>query len=543
MSWTCDGVPKDGKSYASSGPHPPYDNSSSFCDLCGLPKEALETNKPKKPKKTHVSRGSHSAWILPAMIAVIILILGGGGFALYQAIGNRNDSNGGEAATNGGTSTASSNGLVSDTAVNPQLISQGEKILFDPTPAKQAGATAFTQQNWDEAIAQYQQATTQDPNDPEAKLYLNNAKARKAGNPLAIAVVVPINPNNADTTSRDSAKEVLRGVALSQEEFNKAPLGGRLLEVVIVDEANPSQAAAIAQDIINAPNVLGVLGHGVDNNSQQAIRMYEANQLPLLSSLTTSVTPGTPGQSNLKVMPIDQKTNELLSSYLQSVGKTLAQYASQQHSPPRVAIFYNSNSLYSQKLKQDLINGLLPVNGQVIKEVDITAATFNPTAEMVNVQQSGANTAFFALSKNKVNEAVELAQANANLGGNALTLIGGDELYNPTILVNGRNAIEGLVLAVPWSFQGGNSFSQNAMQIWRGRVSWRTATAYDATQALLTAIRQNPTRAAASQQLSQGITISGTTTDFNVFNDVPLVKAVAGNAGPAGSNHQFDPLP
>jgi hypothetical protein len=45
-----------------------------------------------------------------------------------------------------------------------------------------------------------------------------------------------------------------------------------------------------------------------------------------------------------------------------------------------------------------------------------------------------------------------------------------------------------------------------------------------------------------AQQLNQGIAISGTATDFNIFKEVPLVKAVSGSNGPPGSKYQFDPI-
>jgi len=49
-----------------------------------------------------------------------------------------------------------------------------------------------------------------------------------------------------------------------------------------------------------------------------------------------------------------------------------------------------------------------------------------------------------------VDTAIALAQANAAQAENSLMLIGEDELYNPTILIEGGDAIAGMVLAVPF---------------------------------------------------------------------------------------------
>lgn len=535
-SWICDGVPKNGQHYPNcSGPHPPEENHTPDCMICGLPREAMTGKKSPQGSKTVLSGGRGSN--LPGLVAIALMLLLLGASAWYL-FGRTRDP---EVVENTSETAAVSPGdplaNVSQTAVNAELISQGEKILFNPGinfNQKAAGATAFSQDNWTEAVAQYQQAVQADPNDPEAKIYFNNAQAKQAGNPLTIAVVVPI------SASENSAKEVLRGVALQQERYNNSPqLPGRLLEVVIVNESEAGKAPSIAEDLIQSPNVLGVMGHGVDAASREAIARYERAQLAVLSPISTSISSTVPGQSILQTISIAQKANELFANYLEGVGKTLATYAEQTVSSPAVVVFYNSDSPYSQQLKDAFNAALVQTPGQVVKEVDITQGGFNPATEVSDASQVGANVGVLALSKNKVQTAVAIAQANAN-AGTPLTLLGGDELYNPNILKDGDSAINGLVLAVPWRWQEGDAFASQATNIWQGRVSWRTATAYDTTQALANAITQQPTRAETSQLLQNGIAIAGTATDFSLFDRIPLVQAVPGTS--AGYRYQFEPI-
>ena len=529
MSWICDGVPKDGKQYPNcAGEHEPYENSGPDCVVCGLPQEAMQAGKAAKTTVAGTPGGKNKL-LMPAIVVGIILVVGGSGFLLFNSLKKKQPQQVFTQETPRQTRNTNLGGLVSQNATNPQLISQGEKILLDSTPNKQAGASAFAQQNWDSAIASYQQAANVNPNDPEGKIYLHNAKARKIGNPLTIAVVVPI------TSSPDSAKEILRGVASQQEEFNQSPPpSGRLLEVVIVNDGGTLTAASVAQDLVKAPSILGVVGHGLDPGSQQALRKYDAAGLVALSPLTTSVTVSG-GQSILKTIPIDQKANELLGNYLQAVGKTLLEYAKRQNSPPKALIFYNSDSPYSMQLKQQLVTALSGANGQLVKEIDITTNS-NYTAELQS--DNIANTIILALSKNKLNEAISLAQANRK----SLTLMGGDELYNPDLLVQGGDTIKDIIIAVPWSFKPNDPFAKDAVNSWKGRVSWRTKTAYDATKALTNAISQNPSRTSIAQLLTQGMNLAGSSADFNIFQEVPLVKAVVGNSGPPGSKYQFDSL-
>ncbi|ACK64994.1 hydrophobic amino acid uptake ABC-transporter [Rippkaea orientalis PCC 8801] len=526
-SWTCDGVPKDGKQYPGAFQHSPQENTGPDCTICGLPKEAMQAG--KKPAKTVVagssSGGGNSSNLVPLIIILIVLGLGGAilAYFLYRPV---------RTPTPITTSSPSPSPV---TATQGEFISRGEEILLESSPSKTSGATAFDQKNWEAAIAGYQAAVKQDPNDPEGRIYFNNAQAQKAGNSLVIAVAVPT------TTQRDSAAEILRGVARYQEEYNQSsPPSGRLLEVAIVNISDSNQATALAQEIINTSEILGIIGYGIDPSSQEALKQYETAGLTVLSPLTTSVSQEG-GKPTLKTIPIDEKANELLVNYLQGVGKTLTNYASQQQPYPAIVVFYNQASNYSQQLRMEIVNAIPGVQGKLIQQIDISSSDFDAKKSLEEAQQNGAKIAILAFNKDKVNQAVAIAKANQTLAS-PLLLLGGDELYNADLLVEGGDAISGIILAVPWSFSPTDPFAKDALDSWKGRVSWRTATAYDATIALTNAISQKPDRPSVNQAFTQGVILNGNTTNFDVFNDVPLVKAVKGNEGPKGSDYQFDPL-
>lgn len=538
--WVCDGAPKNSdREYYGAGPHEPCENDGPDCIMCGLPKEAMTPPRTIVSRRGGASGGGKVAKEPIVAIAILVLLMVGaaGGFWYFSREKSQEQTEIVETKTDINqdiTAPTQTNSLaiVSATASNPLLISQGETVLFaggTNFQQKSAAAEAFTNKNWDTAIQLYQQAVRADPNDPEAKIYLNNAQAKKSGNLMTMAVVVPITP------SVNEAKEVLRGVAQYQDEFNRT-LPVKSLEVVIVDEAQGDLAESLAQDLINSPvNVLGVMGHGVDNYSRQALQLYEQNNVAVLSSLNTAITT-TNGNSIVRTIPLSQSAT-LLGTYLEKVGETLANYAVKNNSPANVVVFYNSDSPYSQQLKTQFVNAMSNTNGKVIAEFDIITADFDANGAMENATANGANVAFLALSKNKVNTAIALAKAN----NNRLTLLGADELYNPTILARGEAAINGLVLAVPWQWNQNDAFATQAAQLWQGRISWRTATSYDATQALVTALENSPgDRSGISQELNQGVSLTKSVTDFNIFDKIPLVKALPGKA--AGFNYQFDPI-
>ncbi|MEL6248633.1 MAG: ABC transporter substrate-binding protein, partial [Cyanobacteria bacterium J06627_15] len=86
-----------------------------------------------------------------------------------------------------------------------------------------------------------------------------------------------------------------------------------------------------------------------------------------------------------------------------------------------------------------------------------------------------------------------------------IPVLGGDDLYNPKVLQIGGENARGMVVSVPWHVLSheGSDFVETSRQLWGGDVSWRTAMAYDAIQAMAAAIAQSPTRTGIQQALSQ----------------------------------------
>ncbi|MFM6367401.1 MAG: ABC transporter substrate-binding protein, partial [Dolichospermum sp.] len=75
-------------------------------------------------------------------------------------------------------------------------------------------------------------------------------------------------------------------------------------------------------------------------------------------------------------------------------------------------------------------------------------------------------------------------------------MISGSTLYSNETLVTGGKGVEGLIIVIPWVRETSQtkSFADKSDKIWGGAISWRTATSYDATQAFIKALSNNPSR-------------------------------------------------
>ncbi|NEP11686.1 MAG: ABC transporter substrate-binding protein [Symploca sp. SIO2C1] len=340
------------------------------------------------------------------------------------------------------------------------------------------GIEAFVSQDYEQAIDFFQKAIEAAPNEPIPQIYLHNAQARKKGNPFQLAVAVPADKN------QDFAKEILRGVADAQTKFNDS--GGkdnRLLEIVIANDHNePEIARKVAQKLVAKPEVLGVMGHNSSEASEAALPVYEQAGLAMVSATSTSTS--LKGQVFFRSTPPNS-----------AAGKKLAEYTKNTLGLDKVVIFFDSESNNSKSLKQAFEKKFKELEGKVVREVDLRTVEPNAQAEIkrsANQDQVGGVVLSPSVKTDSV--AIAIARANAELPQEQrLQLLGGGVLYHTDTLRQGGSAVEGLVLAVPW-FGRTSKYAERAEKRWKGSIGWRTASSYDATQALIEGLSSNATR-------------------------------------------------
>ncbi|MBD2313265.1 amino acid ABC transporter substrate-binding protein [Desertifilum sp. FACHB-1129] len=366
------------------------------------------------------------------------------------------------------------------------LISRGDRWLIPGTtsPQKQAAAEAIAAGNYAEAIAPLESALQASRNDPEALIYLNNARIGTQ-QAYSIAVVVP------SSTQINAAKELLRGVAQAQENINRAGgINGVPLRVAIADDRNtPEMAQQVARSLVRDSEILGVVGHFSSPAMLAAAPIYQQGQLVVISPTSTSVRLSAVGNYIFRTVPSDR-----------FAANALARHALSQLRVQRVGVFFNSASDYSQSLKDEFTTALFADGGQVVAEFDFASPTFNPGNAVESAIAQGAQAIMLAPDSPMVDRALQVVAVNRR----RLPILAGDSIYTAnTLQVGGDNAV-GMVLSVPWHILGNQSapFPREANQLWGGEVNWRTAMAYDATQAFVAGLQSNPSRAGIQQALS-----------------------------------------
>jgi ABC-type branched-subunit amino acid transport system substrate-binding protein len=388
--------------------------------------------------------------------------------------------------------------------VDNSRISRGNSTFFPEINniPRDKGIQAFKKGNYQEAIKLFKEAVNANRYDPEVLIYYNNSLARQQGSPFTLAVVVPLDKNQDD---KNNTPEILRGVAQAQDQFNqKKGLNGRLLEIVIANDSNTEKAKEVAQELIKDSSILGVIGHISSDATKIALPEYEKAKLAVISPTSTSILLNNPVL--FRAVYSDE-----------SAGKKLAEYTYKNLKLKKAVIFANPNSPYSNSIREVFANQFGKLGGEVVPKplIDLTASTFDPEREVdrsVYTNNVKAEAALLFPDTRSTNIALNIAKEITKRNEKPTTqnppkpefkMLAGDTLYNNETLTSGGKNVEGLIIAVPW-FRGtsqAQSFAKKSAQQWGGGISWLTATSFDATQALIKTLSNNPSRSTVLRDL------------------------------------------
>jgi branched-chain amino acid transport system substrate-binding protein len=457
--------------------------------------------------------------VLVLAVLITLGVIGGGLWLFKDKIISQNQLN-------------SNSQLNNNQASIKDRISFGEKTLIalEIAPAKKEGVEAIAAGSYEKAIANLTTAIKQKPNDPETLIFLNNARIGSAKS-YTIATSLPIG------SDLNTSLEILRGIAQAQNEINASGgiKGVRLKVGIANDDDNPEISQQIATTLVKNQEVLGVVGPNTSDTTLAAGTVYTSGKLVAITPTSTSVKISNFSHYVFRTVPSDFIAARSLANYM--VNKLQKKNA---------AVFFNSQSNYSQSLKSEFVSSVSLEGGQVSNEFDLSQANFSAARSVEQATKQGAEVLMLAANNETLDKALQVVQVNDK----RLAMLGGDDVYMLKTLELGREKAVGMVLAVPWHIDGNLSsdFPQKSRQLWGADVSWQAALSYDATKALIAAIELNPTREGVQQALTSSnfSAIGGSgAIRFLASGDrnapVQLVQIVPGTR--SGTGYDFVPLP
>ncbi len=376
-------------------------------------------------------------------------------------------------------------------------LSCGEEVLVRGFKGslKQKGVQKFASGQYAEAVSLLEKARSEQPSDPETLIYLNNARLMdKKEQAYTIAVAAPI------TNNPNRALEILRGAAQAQNEINQGQkISGKGLKVVIADDANnPAKAKQIAESFVLKKDILAVVGHyasevtlGVGHSTSEAkpgaIAIYQQHGLVLISPGSTSEDLSAWSQMSehvfFRTVPSNRVNAQALASYMIQAKQRTA------------AVFYTAKSNYSKSIRDQFDISLDASSGRVVADFELCKNDFNAVEAIDQAQAKGATTLVFLPDGQtcpfSFRNVLEVIKANQG----RYPMVGAWSVYSSEILqIDSKYVVDRLVVTVPWHHLSSPNlkFPKDSEQLWKAEVSGLTATTYDATRALITALAKKP---------------------------------------------------
>lgn len=417
-------------------------------------------------------------------------------------------------------------------SISEEYYSSGEQVLFTDgvNSDLDLGVQEFAKENYEQSKRYFEKAIASSPNHPEPYIYLQNTEAHLNENqdPYVVAAVVPVKKR------KDSALEILRGIADAQQKFNREQLTKNqpLLEIRIVNDDNSDRVGkCVGQSLAEDKSIWAVIGHNSSKVSQAVLPIYEEADLAMISPTSTSIY--LTGSNFFRTVSSDRQSGELL-----------AQYVSENNLDSVITIFYVKGDSYSESLKQAFVDDLSP-NANVTS-IDISGDDFEINQVLTELLNQQTKLVALFPNTDQVSRGINILRS---LEPHEIKVVGGDTLYTSQVIIDGGNATDGLVLVTPMIVD--DQYFNKTRQNWLGQVSWRTASSYDAMVALSHILPQVTTRSQVMNALRDGVNLSGSETagqplDFDQTGQrqisPQLVQACVGVPSPQGSKLGFAPL-
>jgi branched-chain amino acid transport system substrate-binding protein len=371
-----------------------------------------------------------------------------------------------------GTNVASSTSLPKSVT---SRVSAGEEVLFpDPSEDKVEAVKAIGQGDYANAITVFNASLDNDPNDPEAFIYRSNARIAEE-RAVTIAVVAPVGKLS------NIGLEILRGAAQAQDDINRnGGIDGAPVRLVLVnDDNNPELAKSIAETLVGDASVMGVVGHYASDVTLATAPIYETGKLVTISPVSTAVELSGVSPYLYRTVPSDSFSAAALAAYM-------LYYRDNR----KAAIYYDSTSDLSSSLKEEFKSFVTAWGGDIVAEYDLSQGNFDPNVQDADGDK-GVDTLMLAASTDTLSQAADVISFNKR----RLPILGGDELYNRTVLAETGPDSLALTVAVPWHLLSKDTvtdFVTSSRKLWEGDVSWRTASTYDAVIAIASGLQNAP---------------------------------------------------
>lgn len=309
---------------------------------------------------------------------------------------------------------------------------------------KRQGSDKFKEGNITAAKTSWQAAISQESNDAEALIYLENQRVQSSHHPYLTLIVGTVLTGGSVSVGRDD----LQGAYVAQKEFNTSSNSPNSVMVRLLVANSGSEAryaTRIAQQIVQAAQVdktiIGVMGWPFSGSSKLAIAVLTAAHIPLVSPAAsydylTGISP-----YFFRVVPSDSRQVFVITRYAEQVLHA-----------KKAALFLDPGGTYSNNWASDFQQQFLNDGNSIVNTENYTVG-HPETLRRLLQKALQANPDLIYFSGDAHDAAILLSYLPTSGRFANLQVIGGDALYGngsyPRNASNGFNRLHFPAVAIP----------------------------------------------------------------------------------------------
>lgn len=422
-------------------------------------------------------------------------------------------------------------GLKGGSSINPGYSSLGENSLLDANALsgddknskcldsyseKEDGMTAFKLGRFKEAEEKFGTFLSKCPDDPETKIYRNNAQALNNTrnsinqNPLSkgltllvpfLSSMLPILDSKTFTIpvvvpggNSDITKELLRGLPKVQEKVNNeyGGINGKKLLLQIVNGYglkkiyDPAETQRVAREIAQDPETVAVIGPYSSAATEIFGKEVSREKLTVIAPTSTAVR-----KSKDRPNGLDLSENVLRTSLTDATAASRIAKDIQDSGKSRLIIAYGGDN-YSNSFKDEVERIAASYNVQIVHTCDF----FNQNESAQSCLSYGrADSLLWIPPANTTSQVIDIIRVNAQKGLTHLPVWAGDSAYGQSVTQRLGNDADGMKVFISWHSEI-NTDSHTGFAKNEG-VNFRTVMSTDALQAIvrgLQAMGSSPNR-------------------------------------------------
>jgi branched-chain amino acid transport system substrate-binding protein len=353
----------------------------------------------------------------------------------------------------------------------------GDRLLFEQISSldKKSGIQAFKDKQYDLAIVHFNRSLQSQPNDPETRIYTNNAQVLKETkkDPESLPVIPVI---SSASNGYSTAVDVLRGAAIAQMDINDngGIKGQKMLLNIVLDHNNQQEAEKVARKLVEDQKVRVVIGHIDSDTSVVAAPIYQQAGLTMISPTSSSMELKGQGKYIFRTAP----NSEMMA-------QTLAKYVSLGAKKKKLGFCSSSTLSAGKTFERAFIGAFAQHDGQILPtSCDISASGFSPDVAVQKIKQAGADGLLIYFQINHPQH-FETAKNLARVAkAHQLSLFGPHALIAPEIQGSG-SIFEGMVVVTPRHPDSplAKDFSERSRVIFGQEATWRGLSSFDAVKA------------------------------------------------------------